>query len=60
MSEMCSVCLAADRCPYYGQDSYYWNECGDRRCDEIIETVLEKTKREYYDAWISYTSEYED
>lgn len=57
MSEMCSVCAAADSCPYFGQDSYYWNERGEDRCDEIIASVLDKSRWEYLYAWMDYIKE---
>lgn len=60
MNEMCSVCMAANYCPYFGQDSYYWNECGEDRCDEIIEAAIDKTRMEYLDAWMDYIKEFND
>lgn len=59
MPDMCSTCIAADHCPYYGQDSYYWNERGDCRCDEILADAIEESRREYFDAWSDYIKEEE-
>lgn len=60
LAEMCSVCPAAERCPYYGHDVYNWNMRSDERCDEIIESVIEKQRKDFYSAWMDYASEYED
>ena len=57
MTEMCSVCPAAERCPYFGQDSYYWNQRGEDRCDEIISEAINRTRKEFYAAWLEYIND---
>ena len=60
LSEMCVTCAAANSCPYFGQDGYYWNGRGDDRCSEILEKLVDKSKREFMEAWYIYANEYAD
>ena len=57
MNEYCSVCPAAERCPYFGDDSYHWNDKAEDRCDRIIEDMINKSRKEYYHAWMEYIRE---
>lgn len=50
--EGCECCPAAWYCERYGYD--------ETKCDELLEKIIEKGRKEYYNGWDSYINDRED
>jgi len=51
MNDECFYCKFSEMCPHHGDED---------TCSEILERAIEDARKEYYEAWFDYISDYVD